>query len=1682
MRKQFIVILLLCLALVGLTVSCNNEVTNAGFGEELVSISFKNDSARGLTASLETFKIQDYYWAYAAQKADNSKLSSGQTASYDKAGAVWVNVDENNKPVAGLGIGTPGTELYVPYQIPGFSQGYWNFKLYAFRRTGDGTAQSPYKYDLIYEGETKNVVLKNDSVNTQGSHSVNVIVNPTRTTDNGTLLIDTTSTKKITLNTVSTDAVYTIKVLSVEDIVPEGATPTEYVGSSAETQVADNTHNGLFSLPAGSYKVTVAFTDSGNTVNYARGMVVATVYSNLTTTIGGDLTEAMTYAEFNSELNPELVTVTASKDGIEYDSVNPSTKTVSITTDTSAAKAVTAEIKKTDTNTLITDLATKIHTNTDDYDQALKLTLKVETVEVEQNTATYEIGMSAKLTSTNKGTQAETSTTSDVTAVADYVTVTVQLQTGFTEVVVFHSGVQMNGGVDVNIDQVVDTGNVGKYSYNSANGVLTIQTKTFSPFKVTYTAPAESVYVAKIGNYKYTSLKNAVDNAKAGTSAEAFGDTIVLLADYTLAEGEALSKDYVALDLAGHILTVPSGKTLTLSGTGAAVITGSIALTGAESLVLSGSNTVVSDVTVTGGTISVSGTGVEIEDCVIDSGDNVAINMASNGSATIDGGTYTATSGILSNGDITVVDGVFKGTIVNGTGEGITLTGGTYNEALPEGNKITIPEGYAYKMVSDNVYNILKETVVRNVTKGGIEYYTLSAAFEDANSGNELLMLNSTEVPNEIEIPVGKTLSLDLNGKVITGTEHNKDKAVFRNSGNLTINGTTADSAINADATVVASVTGSILTVNGGSYSNSHEDGAYLFDVKGTASINGIRIDGAISKGIRAKGSSAEVTVSNSNADVSPKWGLFAAGDGGKLTITSGEYTTTYAKAQQMIDIKGDGRVVITGGEFNHYSSTGAALVVFNSDNSAEGLGDRLEISGGTFTINNGTTGYFGYGNGSEHEVISITGGTFNVNSVELHYRYGLPSGTNVLEYSITGGTFSSDPSTYVAPGYEAIYNVVTPGMWTVLQITPERGVVSVERVNADPVYFLNFEDAVDYVESGDTINILKDCTASYHGDNKYDFSGKDITIHVNEGITLSCGDVTNGKFDIGWGNAAGTLTLEGPGKITFTSNGTNGTWGLITDNGVGNDIKAVVKNITIEASSANGYIMTGGHLTVESGYYKNIAFDYTGKAISGGYYTTDVSKYVISGKRCMENSAYPSTSDYQYYITDSDPIKNFLKIHGGHFYYYENLADASDGLYSAGDILRFISSNTLVTLETKATDQLWTTTGVIYDLNGHTLTMNYPNYNLILFDCNVTVMDGRINVPANKFCADGCSINAINVHFADALFSEVMEHVSGGYYVKDEADFFAIQESIPAEEDVKAKILRGGKYLYFTCSGEITVQSGDYVYVYDQNETFVLSNKNDSITVKKMYTGDFPSVEFKNGDIEETVIAIDEMKYTAIPLIVCQATKAGSQQTTKQCESLEEGFDYIKSTGGTVTLLKDIYLNPSKWITIDFNGFATDKTFILDFAGKRIVGKVIGGYGTEHAVEGLMRFENLKNGSTVEFMSSDSSHNGGVILDNSSSHNCWRGLFYFSHDSNKPTVNVVIESGFYSNFIKDQDPTRIVYYGNGTGHTGTSNITISGGTYVMHNGSTSNMVQKTGSSASISGVTVIDGDKITEN
>ncbi len=155
--------------------------------------------------------------------------------------------------------------------------------------------------------------------------------------------------------------------------------------------------------------------------------------------------------------------------------------------------------------------------------------VKVELTDSSTNSTTYDIDVSVV-----DGNGAEVT-------LSEPATIEVQLAEALTNVVVKHNGTAMTEVANnaFTADQ--------QYSYNATSGMLTVYSKTFSPFAVTY----DTNYQATINGTGYASLRTALYYANPG-------ETVILQKDwgynYSTSYALVVIGDDITLDLNGHCI------------------------------------------------------------------------------------------------------------------------------------------------------------------------------------------------------------------------------------------------------------------------------------------------------------------------------------------------------------------------------------------------------------------------------------------------------------------------------------------------------------------------------------------------------------------------------------------------------------------------------------------------------------------------------------------------------------------------------------------------------------------------------------------------------------------------------------------------------------------------------------------------------------------------------------------------------------------------------------------------------------------------------------------------------------------------------------------------------------------------------------------------------------------------
>lgn len=367
------------------------------------------------------------------------------------------------------------------------------------------------------------------------------------------------------------------------------------------------------------------------------------------------------------------------------------------------------------------------------------------------------------------------------------------------------------------------------------------------------------------------------------------------------------------------------------------------------------------------------------------------IYASASGEINIHGGTFTGYYAISDRYEkveqtVTITGGTFNGAeadlyVTSEGGKGTTtnriiaIAGGTFGHK-PDATYIAT--GYVAKDNNNGTWTVSEKTNVTLVAQVGVnKYETLADALAAAKNGDTVTVLNdvTTEM---LTIPADKTLTLNTNGKSIT---NNSGNYAINNLGTLTIQGG-----------------GKIIRENAGN--------------------SAIRTIGALTlENVEVKVNDGMIAVKVDENGVGTK-GTLIVNDGTVLTAESG----------QAIQAWGD--VTINDGTLN------GEVAAWSVKNWNPG---NITIKGGQ--INGDVTAYQRLKDGNypdQSAKIAIEGGNI---TGELKLRY-VEFNSTITDcdaeqftvkgsITVTGGTFSSDPSKYLAVGYKATEGE-SANTWTV--------------------------------------------------------------------------------------------------------------------------------------------------------------------------------------------------------------------------------------------------------------------------------------------------------------------------------------------------------------------------------------------------------------------------------------------------------------------------------------------------------------------------------------------------------------------------------------------------------------------------------------------------------------------------
>ncbi len=516
------------------------------------------------------------------------------------------------------------------------------------------------------------------------------------------------------------------------------------------------------------------------------------------------------------------------------------------------------------------------------------------------------------------------------------------------------------------------------------------------------------------------------------------------------------------------------------------------------------------------------------------------------------------------------------------------------------------------------------ETAVAKV--GVTEYATLAEAVEKADSGATVTLLKDTAVSAMIMLK--KSLTLNLNGHKLNNEGNINSWVQVIDNAKLTINGTVEGSAAYGRMNLgIATNNNGSLEINGGIYAVG--DDQTVLHINGTCmssdvTINGATINATNDNGIQLNGKG---TFSITNSMITGGTGIYIKA--GTLTLENTKVTGTLSPVNYSYN--GNGA-----------NATGDAVVI----DACNYLGGNptIAIKSGEFTGSKAAIGYY------QHSGSDSTAAP----------------GTAAI--SITGGTFNTDVSAYVADGY-----ILNNG--TVEKLGETNAVAKV-----GDTYYKTLADAVAAADNN-TVTLLKDVTAGITipagKTMTLDLNGKTLT-NVNDHTILNNGNLTitgTGKVD-NISHAKGALYNKGTVVVnggTFDRSKENGK----TSNDSGSNSWYTIKNVGSMTIHDGATVQTAGNNTtlgkfsslVSNGYFDandystNKGLDQPILTIDGGTFRGGLNTIKNDDRAKLTINGGTFSNYYQAVVQNH----NIAEITGGTFTAASDANAETYGIYNCG-------------------------------------------------------------------------------------------------------------------------------------------------------------------------------------------------------------------------------------------------------------------------------------------------------------------------------------------------------------------------------------------------------------------------------
>lgn len=481
--------------------------------------------------------------------------------------------------------------------------------------------------------------------------------------------------------------------------------------------------------------------------------------------------------------------------------------------------------------------------------------------------------------------------------------------------------------------------------------------------------------------------------------------------------------------------------------------------------------------------------------------------------------------------------------------------------------------------VTINGEPLIVEAKVADADGQNAKYYlTLAEAVNAATTDQVVTVCADVELANTLTIAAGKVVTLDLNGKVVSGVSATAGTtAVISNKGNLTVKSSVEGGKITTQALYPDTNWGGEGQLSFPSYANNtvRNEGTFTL-VSGTIE-NKSAAGGATYAIDNYNGSTTNIKGGLVYCENNIAIRLFC-GDNIALNVNGGEVKGTRALWIQLassnasvapkvvVNIDG-GTLTATGnGEYK------LAIYSYSYGNNMQNV--EINISGGTF---NGDIALTGGSNRENVEKLNITGGTFNGKDGDV-YSYG-DDAKAIEAITITGGTFNSNYAEKYAEDNNHIF-VANAGKYAV---TEGAYVAKIGETR-----YATLASAITAATAGQTITLIADITDDVTVNKNLTIDGASKNYTGNISVTGKNIKVTvkNVNFINGTGYAITTNTI---GSITVENcTVSNYSFGFLYANKSTSTV--VVKNVTVNGANYGMHWVYGSNATLENVTMTNVA------------------------------------------------------------------------------------------------------------------------------------------------------------------------------------------------------------------------------------------------------------------------------------------------------------------------------------------------------------------------------------------------------------------------------------------------------------------------------------------------------------